>query len=71
MPAQPLKDASLWTHFSSLKDGRMERCRKHSLQEVLIISICSFLGGLKQSSQQLTRILRQAFVMQAFDAGAR
>jgi predicted transposase YbfD/YdcC len=46
MPSQPLKDASLWTHFSSLKDGRIERCRKHSLQDILIISICGFLCGV-------------------------
>jgi hypothetical protein len=46
MPAQTPKDASLWTHFSSLKDKRIERCQKHSLQDILVIAICGFICGV-------------------------
>jgi predicted transposase YbfD/YdcC len=46
MPDQTPKDASLWTHFASLRDKRMERCRKHSLQDILVIAICGFICGV-------------------------
>lgn len=46
MPDQTPQDASLWTHFASLKDKRMERCRKHSLQDILVIAICGFICGV-------------------------
>ena len=31
---------------SALKDRRIERCRKHSLQDILVISICGFICGV-------------------------
>ena len=46
MPDQTPKDASLWTYFASLRDKRMERCRKHSLQDILVIAICGFICGV-------------------------
>jgi len=46
MASQTPNDASLWTHFTSLKDRRIERCRKHSLQDILVISICGFICGV-------------------------
>jgi predicted transposase YbfD/YdcC len=46
MPDQTPQDASLWTHFASLKDKRIERCRKHSLQDILVIAICGFICGV-------------------------
>jgi predicted transposase YbfD/YdcC len=46
MPDQTPKDASLWTYFASLKDKRMKRCRKHSLQDILVIAICGFICGV-------------------------
>lgn len=38
--------ASLWSHFSALEDPRIRRCRKHSLQDILVISICGFICGV-------------------------
>ena len=46
MPDQTSKDASLWTYFASLRDKRMERCRKHSLHDILVIAICGFICGV-------------------------
>lgn len=46
MPDQTPKDASLWTYFASLRDKRMERCRKHSLHDILVIAICGFICGV-------------------------
>lgn len=46
MPDQTPKDASLWTYFASLRDKRMERCRKHALQDILVIAICGFICGV-------------------------
>ncbi|MBM7113895.1 transposase family protein [Archangium primigenium] len=46
MPGQTPKDASPWTYFASLKDKRMERCRKHSHQDILVIAICGFICGV-------------------------
>lgn len=46
MTNQTPKDASLWTHFTSLRDKRMERRRKHSLQDILVIAICGFICGV-------------------------
>lgn len=46
MPDQTPKDASLWTYFAPLKDKRMERCRKHSLHDILVIAICGFICGV-------------------------
>lgn len=46
MTDQTPKDASLWKYFASLKDKRMERCRKHSLQDILVIAICGFICGV-------------------------
>jgi predicted transposase YbfD/YdcC len=42
LPTSP----SLMTHFSSLEDPRVERTRKHSLNDMLVIAICGFICGV-------------------------
>ena len=37
--------SSLTTHFSSLKDPRVERTRWHELSEILVIAICGVICG--------------------------
>jgi predicted transposase YbfD/YdcC len=39
-------DATVLKHFSSLKDPRVERTRRHSLQDILVISLCGFICGV-------------------------
>jgi hypothetical protein len=38
-------DSSFWDHFAVLPDPRVERTRRHSLQDILTIAICSVIGG--------------------------
>lgn len=38
--------ASLIEKFASLKDPRIERTKKHSLTDILVISICGFICGI-------------------------
>ncbi|MDP8117753.1 ISAs1 family transposase [Phocoenobacter atlanticus] len=33
------------THFSIIKDPRIERCKKHALIDILFLSICAVLSG--------------------------
>lgn len=39
-------DASIVKHFSSLPDPRVERTKRHSLQDILVISLCGFICGV-------------------------
>ena len=36
-------------HFSELKDPRIERCRKHSLLDIIFLSVCAVLGDRRRS----------------------
>jgi hypothetical protein len=38
-------DLSFWEHFSILPDPRVERTRRHNLQDILTIAICAVIGG--------------------------
>jgi predicted transposase YbfD/YdcC len=42
----PLAKVALLNHFSSLEDPRIERTKKHSLTDILVISICGFICGI-------------------------
>ena len=37
--------ASLFEHFSSLPDPRLDRQKKHQLPDILVITICAVLSG--------------------------
>jgi predicted transposase YbfD/YdcC len=39
-------DPSLMTHFSILIDPRVERTKKHSLNDILVVAICGFICGI-------------------------
>jgi predicted transposase YbfD/YdcC len=39
-------DPSLMKHFSVLVDPRVERTRRHSLNDILVIAICGFICGV-------------------------
>jgi predicted transposase YbfD/YdcC len=41
----PLADARLHTHFSTLPDPRVERAKRHELLDILTISLCAVLCG--------------------------
>lgn len=38
-------DASIVKHFSTLKDPRIERHKKHHLVDILVLAICAVLSG--------------------------
>ena len=40
-----MESISIWSHFSSLADPRVERTRQHSLHDILVIAICAIIGG--------------------------
>jgi DDE_Tnp_1-associated len=40
-----LMDASIVKHFSTLKDPRIERHKKHHLVDILVLAICAVLSG--------------------------
>jgi hypothetical protein len=40
-----LMDASIVKHFSTLKDPRIERHKKHNLVDILVLAICAVLSG--------------------------
>src|SRR5215208_6272018 len=40
------KPLTLMVHFSSLVDPRVERTKRHSMTDVLVISICGFICGI-------------------------
>jgi hypothetical protein len=37
---------ALLAHFSTLEDPRIERTKKHSLNDILVIAICGFICGV-------------------------
>ena len=37
--------ASIVTHFYTLEDPRIERTKKHSLLDILVIALCTLLTG--------------------------
>ncbi len=37
--------ASILEHFSMLKDPRIERHKKHRLEDIIVLSICGVLSG--------------------------
>ena len=39
------EDFFLINHFSSLKDPRVERTKKHKLLDIIILAICGVLAG--------------------------
>lgn len=46
MDKPPARTASLSKHFSSLEDPRVERTKKHSLSDILVIAVCGFICGV-------------------------
>ncbi|WP_223760811.1 ISAs1 family transposase [Myxococcus sp. RHSTA-1-4] len=46
MDKPPTPTASLVKYFSSLKDPRVERTKKHSLSDMLVIAVCGFICGV-------------------------
>ncbi|NNC20910.1 hypothetical protein HJC22_34870 [Corallococcus exiguus] len=64
-PAKPAASAGCATTNIETALQRLEAHLKTA------VASASKDGALNRSSQQLTRILRQAFAMQVFDAGAR
>ena len=39
------KDATLFRHFGELTDPRIDRTKKYSLIEIIIITICAIISG--------------------------
>ena len=37
--------ASIWDHFAIVPDPRIERTKKHRLQDILAITICAVICG--------------------------
>jgi predicted transposase YbfD/YdcC len=46
MDKPPAPTASLLKHFSRLEDPRVERTKKHSLSDMLVIAVCGFICGV-------------------------
>nr|WP_255415274.1 ISAs1 family transposase [Vitiosangium sp. GDMCC 1.1324] len=46
MDKSPARTASLAQHFSKLEDPRVERTKKHSLMDMLVIAVCGFICGV-------------------------
>lgn len=40
-----MKKKSIWEHFALLPDPRVERTKKHKLQDILVIAICAVICG--------------------------
>jgi hypothetical protein len=40
-------DSNILGHFSIIRDPRIERRRKHKLQDILAISLCGAICGLE------------------------
>jgi hypothetical protein len=45
MTAKPTPTPSIIHHFSSIKDSRINRQKKHQLQDIFFISICAIICG--------------------------
>jgi predicted transposase YbfD/YdcC len=41
-------DASIMSHFASLRDPRVERTKRHSLEDILVIALCGFICGVDE-----------------------
>lgn len=46
MPSPKPVGSAVLAHFSVLDDPRIERTKKHSLNDILVISICGFICGI-------------------------
>ena len=46
MPSLKPVGSTVLTHFSVLEDPRIERTKKHSLNDILVLSICGFICGI-------------------------
>jgi len=40
-----MKKKSIWDHFTLIPDPRVERTKKHQLQDILVIAVCAVIGG--------------------------
>ena len=40
-------DSGIWAHFSIIRDPRIERHRKHKLQDIMAITLCGTICGLE------------------------
>jgi len=40
-----VKKKSIWDHFGTIPDPRVERTKKHQLQDILVIALCAVLCG--------------------------
>ncbi len=36
---------SIWDHFAAVPDPRVERTKRHELQDILVIAVCGVIGG--------------------------
>src|SRR3954468_16693060 len=41
----PQKDVSITRHFADLPDPRIDRTKKHSLGDILVIALCAVIAG--------------------------
>src|SRR3954452_21879054 len=41
----PTKDVSIARHFADLPDPRIDRTKKHSLGDILVIALCAVIAG--------------------------
>jgi hypothetical protein len=39
--------ATFLTHFDSISDPRIERCKKHKLMDILLLAISAVMSALK------------------------
>jgi predicted transposase YbfD/YdcC len=37
--------ASFWSHFATLEDPRIERCKRHLLGDILFLAVCAMIAG--------------------------
>jgi predicted transposase YbfD/YdcC len=40
-----LKKESIWEHFAVIRDPRVERTKKHKLQDIVVIAVCATICG--------------------------
>jgi predicted transposase YbfD/YdcC len=40
-----LKKKSIWEHFAVIRDPRVERTKKHKLQDIVVIAVCAAICG--------------------------
>lgn len=51
MTPSPLKNLAIVHHFAALPDPRVQRTRRHSLNDIIVIAICGFVCGCKSWEQ--------------------